>query len=62
VRRLEAAGLRELSQRLQVATSDVAAAQARPGDAMLAPALLQLLALRQLHEDAALLDRGYQSP
>lgn len=62
-RRLDAAGLRVLSQRLQALAADVAAAQANPGGARFAPALLELLALRQLHEDAALLDRGaYQSP
>ncbi|WP_457336028.1 hypothetical protein [Rhizobacter sp. P5_C2] len=62
-RRLEAAGLRELSQRLQALSTEVVAAQVNPGDAVLAPALLQLLALRQLHEDAAMLERGdYQSP
>ena len=62
-RRLEAAGLRELSQRLQALSAEVVAAQVNPGDAVLAPALLQLLALRQLHEDAAMLERGdYQSP
>lgn len=54
-RRLEAAGLRELSQRLQALSAEVVAAQVNPGDAVLAPALLQLLALRQLHEDAAML-------
>lgn len=54
--RLDAAGLRALSQSLRALGPEVAAAQANPADARLAPTLTQLLALRQLHADAATLD------
>lgn len=54
-RQLDLAGLRVLSQRLQALGAVLAAAQAASTSsaAALAPALLELLALRQLHEDAA---------
>ncbi|WP_374564047.1 hypothetical protein [Ideonella sp.] len=60
--RLDAAGLRELSQGLRALGPEVAAAQANPADARLAPALTPLLALRQLHADAATLDQSPHTP
>lgn len=53
--RLDAAGLRALSRRLRAMGPEVGAAQANPASARLAPALMELLALRQLHADAATL-------
>jgi hypothetical protein len=44
------------AERLRELAPEVAAAQANPGNAKLAPALMTLLALRQLHVDAAALD------
>lgn len=54
--RLESTGLRALASRLRALAPQVAAAQARPDGVDLSPALSTLLALRQLHADAASLD------
>lgn len=54
--RLESLGLRELAGRLRALVPDVLAAQANPATATLAPRLMALVALRQLHADAAALD------
>ncbi len=54
--RLDAAGLRALASRLRALAPEVAAAQARPDGNAPAQALSTLLALRQLHADAAALD------
>lgn len=51
--RLDSAGLRALASRLRALAPEVAAAQARPDGADPTPALWTLLALRQLHADAA---------
>jgi hypothetical protein len=51
--RLEATGLRALASRLRALAPEVAAARARPDGSDPAPALMTLLALRQLHADAA---------
>ncbi|HEY8880623.1 MAG TPA: hypothetical protein VIN03_23835 [Roseateles sp.] len=56
-RRLDEAGLRQLSQALQALVPAVAEAQANPRDPTLAPQLMSLLALRQLHADAAMRER-----
>jgi len=53
--RLESAGLRALASRLRALAPEIAAAQARPDGGDPAPALWTLLALRQLHADAAAL-------
>lgn len=53
---LEGVGLRVLAGRLRDLVPGVVAAQANPADAELAPALMDMLALRQLHVDAAMLD------
>jgi len=52
-RQLDGAGLRALARHLRELAPEVAAAQANPGEAQLAPALMTLLALRQLHADAS---------
>jgi hypothetical protein len=54
--RLHVAGLRALAAHLRAWAPEVSAAQANPGHAQLAPGLMTLLALRQLHVDAATLD------
>jgi hypothetical protein len=51
--RLESAGLRALASRLRAFAPEITAAQARPDGADPALALATLLALRQLHADAA---------
>jgi hypothetical protein len=55
-RGLDGAGLRALAERVRALVPEVAAAQANPGNATLAPALMTVLALQQLHADAATLD------
>lgn len=57
-RRLEDAGLRVLGQALRAWLPAVAQAQAQPRGAALAPPFLTLLALRQLHADAATMGAG----
>ncbi|MDO9436659.1 hypothetical protein [Hydrogenophaga sp.] len=52
---LDSAGLRALARQLGEVVVEVMAAQSGPADASLAPALMRLLALRQLHADAATL-------
>ena len=54
-RGLDGAGLRALAERMRALGPEVAAAQANPGAASLAPGLMTLLALQQLHADAATL-------
>jgi len=54
-RRLEAAGLRALAQGLRSVSSQALEGQVRAADTAMAPALMQLLALLQLHLDAAML-------
>jgi hypothetical protein len=61
-RRLDDAGLRTLSEKLHALIPDLTDAQANPKDAALAPRLMALLALRQLHEDAAMHDLGDSGP
>ena len=53
--RLDAAGLRALASRLRALAPEIAAAQARPEGVDPVAALSTLLALRQLHADAAAL-------
>ncbi len=55
-RQLEAAGLHALARQLGGLSPTVASAQANPASEPIAPALMSLLALRQLHADAAALD------
>jgi hypothetical protein len=57
-RQLRDAGLRALGDALQPLGAAVAELQSRPGPEMLAPAVMGLLALRQLHEDAAAVPVG----
>lgn len=54
-RRLDDAGLRVLAHQLSAFAKEVATAQARPAGIGLARPLLNLLGLRQLHDDAAAL-------
>lgn len=55
-RQLDRAGLRAVAGQLRDLAPEVVAAQANPGHAKLAPALMTVLALLQLHIDAATLD------
>lgn len=61
-RRLDDGGLRTLGERLRGLAASVAAARASPADTALAPALMELAALRQLHEDAAALEVQEEAP